>query len=112
MTDLTPEQRIAQLEEELRDAKHYKEMLDSLPEPRRIATLLHDRFCRSNHTNGCGWEYEGSGNSANWDRHAHKRWLEKGHEFMNMVRKLQKDAPDLSLVELCQYLISSWPNLR
>lgn len=45
----------------------------------RIARLLHEQFCNSNHIDQCSWYYETvrHGLAEDWSRSTHARYLEK-----------------------------------
>lgn len=44
-----------------------------------LVKRAHACLCRWNHTDGCGWSYEGD----NWDSHAHYRWLAHYDRIIN-----------------------------
>lgn len=103
------ERRIAELEGELRDAKAWKKQLEDLPEPKRLATLLHEKFCTWNHTDGCAWEYEFKDRNPDWGGRAHKRWLGNALKLMRTTEKLKKEFPEMTIYEACKLLASEWP---
>lgn len=39
-----------------------------------LAVVLHDAYCRYNHTDGCGWFYEIRNGKTDWTGWAHDRW--------------------------------------
>lgn len=60
-----------------------QEEYDSLlPENQRMAILLHDKLCHSNHTDQCGWYYEIDGIKHDWTGYAHKTYLEKANKLI------------------------------
>ena len=50
----------------------------------RLATELHRKNCRSNHTDQCDWEYDvkstADGEYHNWTGFAHRHWLRQAEE--------------------------------
>ena len=59
-----------------------KEYESFLPENERMAILLHDNLCHSDHTSVCGWYYEKNGVVHDWTRNEHKRYLEKADKLI------------------------------
>jgi len=52
----------------------------------RLAIYLHGKFCRDNHTDGCGWGYEGAWEHERcWGGYAHKRWLSEAEEALDYL---------------------------
>lgn len=49
-----------------------------------LATRLHERFCHTNHEDGCGWDWEGN----KWDGYAHKEWLKKADSFLEAADRV------------------------
>lgn len=66
----TIQARKAQLEEAR------KELTANSP-AKNLAILLHDKLCRWNHTDGCGWHYDVNKGIHNWNGHDHKEYLLK-----------------------------------
>jgi len=69
--------KILGLEEELAKAKAVQDKFEALTEAQKLATLLHEKFCNWNHTDGCGWFY-----SEKWDEYSRKRYLEKADNIL------------------------------
>lgn len=48
----------------------------------KIARLLHEQFCNSNHIDQCGWYYETTrhGLAEDWTRPTHQRYLERARK--------------------------------
>lgn len=62
--------------QELRE-KLRKEYNETLSKEQRFAIYLHDKFCKSNHTDMCSWYYEFNNQIEHeWNRYAHKKYLE------------------------------------
>ena len=59
-----------------------KEYESLLPENERIAILLHNNLCHSNHTDRCGWYYEMKGVIHDWSKYQHKQYLEKANKLI------------------------------
>lgn len=60
-------------------------------ELKKVAALLHDQFCPHNHTDGCGWFYEG-GYDDTWGATTHSRYL-------YLTRRFFKSNPGVALEE-------------
>ena len=56
------DRRISEIKEELKNLENEKKRLESLSEDKKLAEILHNKLCHSNHTDGCSWEYE------SWDK--------------------------------------------
>lgn len=85
------ETELARLEAEL---KHRKELLktakrelDTSTPTHHLAIALHQRLCRWNHTDGCGWHYEIKNGIHNWNDHAHVQWLRNANLVMQRVER-------------------------
>jgi DNA repair exonuclease SbcCD ATPase subunit len=65
-------QRASELQAEIEQAELEDKMKRQAP-LRVAADKAHKLFCQYNHTNGCGWEYEGH----DWHGREHQRWLDK-----------------------------------
>jgi len=46
---------------------------------------MHNRLCRWNHTDGCGWHYEVKDGIHDWNSHDHARWLRNANLVMRSV---------------------------
>lgn len=51
----------------------------------KVAILLHDRNCHHNHTDGCGWQYAVRNGIHDWNEFAHKEYLKKAQEIIELV---------------------------
>jgi len=80
MYTITTDQEIADLEAKLAKARNEKATFEALDEPKQLATLLHEKLCRWNHTDGCAWEYD-----EDWERWDRKVWLDKALTLLNLV---------------------------
>lgn len=52
------ESEIAKKEEELRNLQEEREEFSKLGEDKRLASIMHDAMCHSDHTEHCSWGYE------------------------------------------------------
>jgi len=43
-----------------------------------LAMAMHNTLCSQNHTDVCGWDYEGN----DWTSYAHAKWLKRAQAFM------------------------------
>ena len=59
-----------------------KEYESLLPENEKMAILLHNNLCHSNHTDMCSWYYEMKGVIHDWSSWTHKRYLEKANKLI------------------------------
>lgn len=79
--DMTKSQiikRRAEIEAELRQLEAEMERLNALTPAQEMAEALHEAWCRLNHTDGCGWGYEGN----DWLGHAHRSWHRKAQRIL------------------------------
>lgn len=56
-----------------------------------LAEALHDMLCQFNHTDMCGWWYEGTEESPNWGGYAHERYLQKARKLMKLLPDIDPD---------------------
>ena len=52
-----------------------------------LAIAMHDKMCRHNHTDGCGWYYEIAKGKHDWTRHEHNHWLKAAIRFMCVLEQ-------------------------
>lgn len=81
---LTLEEEVVKAEEALAAAQTKLNEFRYLPEVQQLATLLHQKQCRYNHTDACSWEYE------NWNTEPAKhrtrlRYAEKAEKMLAEV---------------------------
>lgn len=60
------------------------EYINLLSEDKKLAIELHKNLCHSNHTDQCSWYYEKNGLEDDWNRHEHKKWLDKAKEILKV----------------------------
>ncbi len=108
--------KIQRLEAELAAERKKLDEWDKRPDDaQKLAELLHERFCRYNHTDGCSWGYEcGSSHPARHDPwefgFAHKEWLGKARLFLDTAGKIQKTVKGKSGYQLAEALLMEWPS--
>ena len=77
--------------EEKRDELR-KEYIQTLPKNKQLAIELHDKLCRSSHTDGCSFYYEIDGLNDDWGRYVHSKYLQKADlllkEFPDNIDKV------------------------
>lgn len=77
---------IDRLEAELKRIQMEKKKLESPLQ--ELAILLHDKLCRWNHTDGCGWYYQISNeNGHDWCGYEHGRYLTKARNISKLCAK-------------------------
>ena len=81
--------RRAALQAELRQLEAEEQRLASLTPSQELAEEMHERWCRLNHTDGCGWGYEGT----DWMGHAHSHWHKRASAIMH-------EFPEQSVAEI------------
>jgi len=72
---------------EILEQKQLKEFQKNTP-AMNIAEALHGLLCRSNHTDGCSWEYEYGADK--WSRSCHVDYLRKA-EMILKSKNLEDD---------------------
>lgn len=70
--------KIVEHENEILKLKTEAQEYHDLTVEQRVAEFLHSRFCRFNHTDGCGFYYE------NWEKpgYSRKEWLKKANSLL------------------------------
>lgn len=101
----THDEKIQKLEAELTELKREKELIDNMPEEKRLALLLHEKYCRTNHTDGCAWHYEVSRGVHNWNGYTHERWCKYAIELLEQQKQLNLTQEQLlKVVDIAQGL--------
>lgn len=78
----------ATTEKSLRDIRDRREAIENDARDKRLETIkplvvrAHGILCSWNHTDGCSWGYEMTGDQHNWRGWAHARWLRHWEELM------------------------------
>lgn len=75
------EAEILSLEGKLRRAREARQELTALEPERRLAFMLHKKYCRLSHMDQCGWDYE-SANENCWEAGTHARFLTDAEEIL------------------------------
>lgn len=75
------DEQLAELQQKINKLKNEKEAFESLTPRQRLAELIHDKQCRWNHTDGCGWFYE------KWDSVGHSKgeYLKKADAILEIT---------------------------
>jgi len=68
-------EEIKKLEEKIAELKAADTAMAAMTPEQRFAISMHGILCHHNHTDGCGWFYEGSNGTDDWGGQAHSRWL-------------------------------------
>lgn len=77
-------EEILRLQAQIRKLENEQEAFDALSEDKRLAITLHELMCNWNHVDGCGWEYEISKGTHNWNGYAHKKWVENAKQLIKL----------------------------
>jgi hypothetical protein len=80
---------IQELEAKLVAAKQKLNNFNRLTTQQKIAIMLHDNTCHSNHTDVCGWCYEvnGEGNH-DFNGGAHRYYLQKTENILEDLKEI------------------------
>lgn len=78
--------KITRRQEELTKLQAQLEQLKSEPYEYQLARELHDKLCRWNHTDGCGWDYENNDGTEDWTGQAHDRYLGKARKLIHQCK--------------------------
>lgn len=81
---------IAELEIKLAKLNEKKKKFESLSPKIKVAEVLHEYLCFSNHVDGCSWGYE-SWNNPGHDRQRYLRKAEAAIEVMKVFNFEDKD---------------------
>lgn len=86
--DMSEEELVDQIEETKGIETELKKVLDykrSLSSEQKLAVEIHDRYCNSNHDDGCGWFDEMTGDIYhNWDGNSHKSCVEIAKSLLDI----------------------------
>lgn len=90
-------EKIAAIEKELAVLKRKEAKHGALPEDKRLATKLHDKLCKCEHTLACDWYYD----DGSWSRYARVMYLSKARHLLANCTALEISLEDaLELVYL------------
>lgn len=83
--------KIANLKREIVELETRKKKLE--PDPiansfsGKLAEYLHDKFCRTNHIDGCSWHYEiNRSGKIDWSGYAHAEYLSEADRLITMFK--------------------------
>jgi len=71
--------KILELEKQIRDLKAQRVAFNGLTEVQRVAELLHEKQCHWAHEDQCGWFYESWKNPGS----SRRQYLEKAENMLN-----------------------------
>lgn len=74
--------QIEKLQAELKEAQEAQKKFLEMPREQQVATILHDKKCQYNHTDGCGWYYEFVNKQEQWSAREHSNWVNKAMALM------------------------------
>lgn len=83
------QRQAAELKEQLAEVEAEIRRQEGLPEVERLAEHIHQKTCRYEHTEACGWYYENN----DWTKWTHARYLEKAKQVLEVAD--YKQATDL-----------------
>ena len=83
--------KIANLKKEIADLETRKKNLETDPITNsfsgKLAEYLHDKFCRTNHIDGCSWHYEiNHSGKIDWSCYAHGNYLTSAMELIKFFK--------------------------
>lgn len=85
------DKQIEHLQGQIESLQAQKKHLEETDPRKRFAIWYHGKFCRHNHTDGCGWEYEVSKGIHDWKGSTHQHWLADSQKFYcEMVQMLDQ----------------------
>jgi hypothetical protein len=62
-----------------------RQTMENMSSTHQLAVLLHDRLCRWNHTDGCGWHYAVKDGIHDWAEHSHQLYLRQAAGVMKQL---------------------------
>jgi len=94
------DKKIAELEAEKAKLIEEQKHLTALTLDQQVAIVLHDRLCRWNHTDGCGWFYFIKNGVPTWQEHSQQDYLKKAALLIRVVRPhVDHDADIIPFIE-------------
>lgn len=69
-----------------------KRTLDEISPEKQLASELHRRYCKKNHVEECGWQFEIKNHGErdelhDWEGYSHKQWLQKAKNILDLTDK-------------------------
>lgn len=111
------EEKIVKLKSEIESLERQKADIKVLPFNKKLATVLHDKLCHWNHTDGCEWHYGNSNNDREWtfQHSARRKYLEMADNVLDHVYRfinnitvdtstLKEDTVEKFVIELVEKL--------
>lgn len=84
-TTVSIREEIQKLQTELKNLEEQESALATLPFNQRLAVVLHESQCHSDHTEHCGWFYEVKKNVHDFTGDSHSRWLQYANSFITRI---------------------------
>lgn len=91
----TIDEQIIELKSQINVLELQKRKLEILPNTKKLAEIIHDKRCRWNHTDGCGWFYE------SWENIGYSR-----QEYLKKADEVISKNPDLDFKQLLNVINS------
>ena len=94
MEGLKPSSKESKLQQQIDDLTKQLEKLkniqmygtaEGLSNEQNLAIMLHKRYCKWNHTDGCGWYYEIIEGRHKWEASEHAKWLRKAQAILSII---------------------------
>jgi hypothetical protein len=82
-------------EQKLNELKGQRQQVESMDPACYLATVLHERLCTWNHTDGCSWYYAVSKDGKHdWSEYAHSEYLARAKRALQVCEdhNIQVDA--------------------
>lgn len=76
--------KIQAAEEKLNALTQEFESYDKSSEEKQFAIDLHNQLCYTNHIDQCPWYYEIENNKHQWEKRAHKKFLDTAHALLSL----------------------------
>lgn len=74
------------------------DLIPILPEEKEVATLIHDMFCRWNHTDGCAWYYS-KGTDHDWNHTSERKgYMKRARNILSTGASAENVIKTLELV--------------
>lgn len=73
---------ILEVENRLNLLKEEKKRIENMDPDKRLAEVMHNKFCHSNHIDGCSWEYFDSSKHAWESDYTRNDYLQKARKLL------------------------------
>lgn len=78
-------EEIKELKDKIEKLEVEQNTFDNFSDEIKIAEFMHDKTCRFNHTDGCGWYYEKWATIVENDNSARGRYLKQAIDMLKIV---------------------------